>query len=118
MMTPKELATAIKQRKIPRTELADRMGISKGTLAHWLAGLDPIPARKQRVLEEIIAQETHPEYNAVAAFAVRFSVRELRKVKELWGAAATPSGMERLLRSLALAERRPRKNASIVNQKK
>ncbi len=112
MMTPKELATAIKQRKIPRTEIADRMGISKGTLAHWLAGLDPIPARKQRVLEEIIAQETHPEYNAVAAFSVRFSIRELRKVKALWGNAPTPASMEKLLRSLALGERKPHKKAS------
>lgn len=111
MMTPKELAVAIKQRKIPRTEIADRMGISKGTLAHWLAGLDPIPARKQRVLEEIIAQETHPEYNAVASFAVRFSIRELRKVKALWGNAATPAAMERLLRALALGERKLPKKA-------
>ncbi len=112
MMTPKELSRALKARKIPRPEIADRMGVSKSTISHWLAGTSPIPAKKQRVLEEIIAQETHPEYNAVAAFAVRFSIRELRKVKELWGAAATPSGMERLLRSLALGERKPRKNAS------
>ena len=111
-MTPKELATAIKQRKIPRQEIAHRMGISKGTLAHWLAGLDPIPARKQRVLEEIIAQETHPEFNAVAAFAVRFSIRELRTVKSLWGNASTPAGMEKLLRALALGERKPRKKDS------
>ena len=111
MMTPKELAVAIKQRKIPRTEIADRMGISKGTLDHWLAGLDPIPARKQRVLEEIIAQETHPEFNAVASFSVRFSIRELRKVKAMWGNASTPSGMEKLLRSLALGERKLPKKA-------
>ena len=111
MMTPKELAKALKERKIPRSEVVARMGVGKSTLDHWLAGASPIPARKQRVLEEIIAQESHPEFNAVASFSVRFSIRELRKVKALWGNASTPAAMEKLLRSLALGERKPRKNA-------
>lgn len=110
-MTPKELSKALKERKIPRSEVVVRMGVGKSTLDHWLAGTSPIPPRKQRVLEEIIAQETHPEFNAVAAYSVRFSVRELRKVKDLWGAASTPAGMERLLRSLALGERKMPKKA-------
>ena len=106
MMTPKELAKALKQRKIPRSEVVARMGVGRSTLDHWLAGASPIPARKQRVLEEIIAEETHPEFNAVASFSVRFSIRELRKVKAMWGNASTPSGMEKLLRALALGERK------------
>ena len=106
MMTPKELAKALKQRKIPRSEVVARMGVGRSTLDHWLAGASPIPARKQHVLEEIIAEETHPEFNAVASFSVRFSIRELRKVKAMWGNAATPASMEKLLRALALGERK------------
>ncbi len=101
-MDYKEIAQTLKRLKIPRSTLADRVGVSNGTVDHWLCGHFPIPARKQILIEELLRDEKHPGYSSVAAYAVRFSTRETRRIAELWGVTPTPAAMERLVRSVML----------------
>lgn len=105
-MDYKEIAQTLKRLKIPRSTLADRLGVSSGTVDHWLCGHFPIPARKRVLIEELLRDERHPSYSSVAAYAVRFSTREIRRITERWGVVPTPVAMEKLVRSVMLDDKR------------
>ncbi len=105
-MDYKEIAQTLKRLKIPRSTLADRLGVSGGTVDHWLCGHFPIPARKLILIEELLHDEKHPSYSSVSAYAVRFSTRETRQIAERWGVTPTPAAMEKLVRRVMLEEKR------------
>lgn len=50
----------LKANRIKRNELAERLGVSKGTVDNWLAGADPIPARKMQAIDIIMREGTNP----------------------------------------------------------
>ncbi len=103
-MDYKEISRTLKQHRIPRTALAERVGVCKGTVAQWLCGRRPIPVRKLAIVEDMLRNESHPDYNTISAFAVRLSGREARRVAERWNVRPTPVAMERLIRRLLLEE--------------
>ncbi len=105
-MDYKEIAQTLKSLKIPRSTLADRLGVSSGTVDHWLCGHFPIPVRKRVLIEELLRDEKHPSYSSVAAYAVRFSTREIRRIAERWGVTPTPAAMEKLIRNVMLEDKR------------
>ena len=103
-MDYKEISRTLKQHRIPRTALAERVGVCKGTVAQWLCGRRPIPVRKQAIIEDMLRNESHPDYNTISAFAVRLSGREARRIAERWNVRPTPVAVERLIRRLLLED--------------
>ncbi len=54
------------------------------------------------IIEDMLRDETHPDYNTVSAFVVRLSGREARDVAARWNVRPTPVAMEHLIRDLLL----------------
>lgn len=59
-MNTDEIKASMKRQRITRQELAEKLGVSKGTVNNWLCGADPIPFAKQQLIETLLAPAPAP----------------------------------------------------------
>lgn len=55
-----EIKAWIKRERITRQELAEKIGVSKGTVNNWLCGADPIPYAKLQLIETMMQPAPPP----------------------------------------------------------
>ena len=55
-----EIKAWIKRERITRQELAEKIGVSKGTVNNWLCGADPIPYAKLQYIETMMQPAALP----------------------------------------------------------
>lgn len=55
-----EIKAWIKRERITRQELAEKIGVSKGTVNNWLCGADPIPYAKLQYIETMMQPAAVP----------------------------------------------------------
>lgn len=55
-----EIKAWIKRERITRQELAEKIGVSKGTVNNWLCGADPIPYAKLQYIETLMQPAVPP----------------------------------------------------------
>lgn len=95
-MNTEEIKARMKQARISRQEIADKLGVSKGTVNNWLCEATPIPHAKQQLIEQMLApQQSAPQSNELDLFStkiilVRLTAQEL----DMCIRAARACGME------------------------
>lgn len=55
-----DIKTWLKKTGKTRQDLAEAIGVSKGTVNNWLSGADPIPALKQQLIERLMTESEQP----------------------------------------------------------
>lgn len=83
-MTTEEIKASMKRQRITRQELAEKLGVSKGTVNNWLCGADPIPFAKLQLIEQLLqpAPQAAPalpplDLSSVKIINVRLTAEEL-----------------------------------------